>query len=261
VSLAEEVARLGFPEIQWDYVRFPDISPSDRARTVYPGAGDTPLPEAIRGFLRYSRERLAEVGVLVTADVFGITTSASRDVGIGQVWESVIDAVDVALPMVYPSHYWSGSFGYEEPNAFPYEVVRRAVEDALRRSAAVEGAGNTRPWLQAFTLGEPRYGAPEVRAQIQAAYDAGVQEWILWNPGSRYDEGALEPVGGFTAEPLIRVAGKIVEVSRRQVILDSLAAVRDSLEAAAQTPDPGGVAPVGTAAPDTLTTEPPPPAR
>jgi hypothetical protein len=258
VELAREVAELGFPEIQWDYVRFPDISPSDRARAVYPGAGDTPLSDAIRGFLQHSRERLAEAGIRVTADVFGITTSASRDVGIGQVWESVVDAVDVVLPMVYPSHYWSGSFGYDEPNAFPYEVVKRAVEDALRRSAAVEGAGETRPWLQAFTLGQPRYGAPEVRAQIQAAYDAGVQEWILWNPGSRYDEGALEPVGGFVSEPLIRVAGEIVEVSRRQAVLDSLAAVRDSLEAAAQAQDSGGVAPVEAPMPDTMTTEPPP---
>ena len=88
--------------------------------------------------------------------------------GIGQVWESFIDVVDVALPMVYPSHYWQGSFGFQTPNAYPYEVVRQALEDALRRSEMVQGAGTTRPWLQDFTLGKPPYGAPEVRAQIQA---------------------------------------------------------------------------------------------
>jgi len=224
VDLAREVARVGFPEIQWDYVRFPDVPAAEKERLVYPGAGDTPQHEIISAFLGYARDQLAGEGVVVTADVFGVTASAKRDVGIGQVWESLIDDVDVALPMVYPSHYWEGSFGFPAPNAFPYEVVGRALRDALRRSEAVPGAGATRPWLQDFTLGAPRYGAPEVRAQIQAAYDAGIHDWILWNPGSRYTEGALEPVGGFAEEPLIRVGGRIVPVSRRLAVMDSAGA-------------------------------------
>jgi len=222
VALALEVASLGFPEIQWDYVRFPDITASEKARVVYPGAGDKAKDRAIAEFLSYSRETLSEAGVVVTADVFGVTTTASRDVGIGQVWESVIGSVDTALPMVYPSHYWEGSFGIDTPNAYPYEVVKNAIEDAQRRSASVEGAGGTRPWLQDFTLGPPRYEAPEVRAQIQAVYDAGVEEWILWNPGASYTPDALEPVGGFPSEPEIRVAGRIVPVSRRFEVLDSV---------------------------------------
>ncbi|NJD18841.1 MAG: hypothetical protein FIA95_06110 [Gemmatimonadetes bacterium] len=226
VELAREMARMGFPEIQWDYVRFPDVPASEKARLVYPGAGDTSQPDIISAFLAYAREKLADEGVVVTADVFGVITAASRDVGIGHVWESLIDDVDVALPMVYPSHYWKGSFGHAIPNAYPYEVVGRALRDALRRSAAVPGAGATRPWLQDFTLGQPRYGAPEVRAQIQAAYDVGIQDWILWNPGSRYTEAALEPVGGFAEEPLIRVGGRIVPVSQRSAPPDTLAPVR-----------------------------------
>lgn len=226
VALAREVAGMGFPEIQWDYVRFPDISASDKARVIYPGAGELPQAEAIRALLVYARDELADLGVEVTADVFGVTTSARRDVGIGQVWERFIDVVDVALPMVYPSHYWEGSFGYKTPNAYPYEIVKRALEDALERSAEVEGAGITRPWLQDFTLGQPRYEAPEVRAQIQATYDVGIHEWILWNPGSRYTEEALEPLGGWAEEPRIRVGGRIVPVSRRVAVLDSIAAAR-----------------------------------
>ena len=221
LALAREVALLGFPEIQWDYVRFPDSPVSDRERATYPGAAGQSKPDAIRAFLEYSRDGLADLGVEVTADVFGVTTSASRDVGIGQVWESFIDVVDVALPMVYPSHYWPGSFGFDSPNAHPYEIVRSALRDALRRSAEVDGAGMTRPWLQDFSLGEPKYGAPEVRAQIQATYDAGVEEWILWNPGSYYTQDALEPEGGFTAEPLLRVADEIIPLSRRYQLLDS----------------------------------------
>ncbi len=224
VDLAREVAEMGFPEIQWDYVRFPDVPASDHARARYPGSNGRVMADAIRDFLKYSQAELAEIGVSVTADVFGVTTSARRDVGIGQVWESFIDVVDAALPMVYPSHYWKGSFGIATPNAYPYEIVKGALRDAVRRSEVVDGAGSTRPWLQDFTLGKPRYEAPEVRAQIQAAYDVGINEWILWNPGSSYTEEALEPVGGFVTEPLMRVAGQIVPVSRRWALLDTATA-------------------------------------
>jgi len=217
IQLALEVAAMGFPEIQLDYVRFPDAPLADLERAVYRGRDGRLKRDAIRDGLGYTRERLADVGVYLSADVFGVTTSASRDVGIGQVWESFIDQVDAALPMVYPSHYWVGSFGIDEPNGHPYEIVRRALGDALKRSAKVPGAGRTIPWLQDFTLGAPRYEAPEVRAQIQAAYDAGIQEWILWNPSNRYTEDALEPARGWAPgyEPLMRVGGEIVPVSER----------------------------------------------
>jgi hypothetical protein len=221
VDLAREVVRAGFPEIQWDYVRFPDAPEALRARSVFPGADGRTRTQAIRAFLGYSREALAPEGVLVTADVFGVTTSYRRDVGIGQIWEEFIDQVDAALPMVYPSHYWTGSFGYETPNAYPYEIVRRALRDAVSRSAKVEGAGAVRPWLQDFSLGQPVYEAPEIRAQIQATYDAGVKEWILWNPGSRYTESALMPRGKVPSwlEPVMRVGGEIVPVSERFQVL------------------------------------------
>jgi hypothetical protein len=222
LALAREVAELGFPEIQWDYVRFPDAPRSELERTVFPGADGRTKPEAIRAFLEYARANLADLGVVMTADVFGVTTSASRDVGIGQVWEQFIDRVDVALPMVYPSHYWEGSFGIDTPNAYPYEIVRAALVDAVRRSERVDSAGATRPWLQDFTLGMPPYEAPEVRAQIQATYDAGIGQWVLWNPGSKYTEAALEPVGGFPSEPLIRIANQRVPVSERWRFVDSV---------------------------------------
>ena len=227
VDIAREVAKMGFPEIQWDYIRFPDAPESDLGRAVFLGAEGQVRADAIRGFLEYARSNLADLPVRTTADVFGVTTSFRRDIGIGQVWEQLIGVVDVALPMVYPSHYWEGSFGYDEPNSRPYEVVYNALSDAVRRSAVVEGAGLTRPWLQDFSLGPPIYAGAEVRAQIQATYDAGIDEWILWNPGNRYTEAALEPVAGFEREPLVRVAGVLTPVSRRYVVLDSVAALQD----------------------------------
>src|SRR6185503_7981639 len=90
-----------------------------------------------------------------------------------------------------------------------------ALQRAAERSKAVPGAGKIRPYLQDFSLGQPAYGAPEVRAQIQAAYDAGVQDWVLWNAGSHYTEEALQPRDGWKEEPRLRIANQVVPMSKR----------------------------------------------
>ena len=136
ISIAREVAEMGFPEIQWDYIRFPDAPASDYERAVFPGGEGRSRVAAIRGFLTHAKEKLSDLPVRSTADVFGVTTSFERDIGLGQLWEEFIDVVDVALPMVYPSHYWENSFGYDRPNAYPYEIVRAALLDARLRSKA-----------------------------------------------------------------------------------------------------------------------------
>ena len=230
VDLAKEAAAIGFPEIQWDYVRFADAPPEYLERAVYPGAEGMLRRDAVEAFLDYARAELEDYGVAMTMDVFGATTSALNDVGIGQYWESFIGSVDMAHPMVYPSHYWAGSFGIEDPNGHPYEVVRAALVSAVQRSEALEGAGVTLPWLQDFTLGEPLYEAPEVRAQIQATYDAGIDEWLLWNAGSRYTEAALAPQSGYPrgVEPDMRVGGRIVPVSQRYEAMEAEAEERAS---------------------------------
>lgn len=206
VELAREAVALGFREIQWDYIRFPDRPASELSQAVFPGSEGRTRSQAVREFLRYTRDQLDDLDVPLTGDVFGVTTTFRNDTGIGQVWEEFVDLLDASLPMVYPSHYWEGSFGFTEPNAHPYEVIHAALTSAVDRSALVSGAGRVIPWLQDFTLGEPSYGVPEVRAQIEAVYDAGLSEWILWNASSRYTEGALEPVGGWPGgkEPEIR---------------------------------------------------------
>lgn len=239
-DLAEEVARMGFPEVQWDYVRFPDSRPSDMARAHFPGGESEARTDAVRGFLEYAGERLdaLDLDIHMTADVFGVATSFPRVAGIGQEWEKIIDRVDAAHPMVYPSHYGAGSHGFDQPNAYPYEIVLAALEYARRRNDAMEVAGDVRPWLQDFTMGSPRYEAPEVRAQIQATYDAGYSGWILWNPSTRYSEEALRPAGGFTREPTVRIAGEIVPVSERRATLERVAAreqaVADSIRRATE---------------------------
>ena len=216
IALALEVAELGFPEIQWDYIRFPDAAADLRATARFPGAGGSQVV-AVENFLAEARTALGAVGVRSTADVFGVTTSARHDVGVGQVWETFIDEVDSALPMVYPSHFAPGSHGIARPDANPYEIVRAALRAAVNRNRTIDGSGSVIPWLQDFTRGRGAhvYGPAEVRAQIQATYDAGLHEWVLWNSGSHYTVGALEPVRGWATEPTIRVGGEVVPVSQR----------------------------------------------
>jgi hypothetical protein len=107
-------------------------------------------------------------------------------------YDGQADVTDALLPMVYPSHYPRGSWGFDRPNAEPYAIVHRAVSDGVERSRDIPNAAAIIPWLQAFTLGDPPYGADEIRAQIQASYDAGVHEWVLWSPSVRYPREAFE---------------------------------------------------------------------
>lgn len=196
IAIAREAIELGFSEVQWDYVRFPDVPRSYMRTAVWPAQAGRSKEDGIREFLRYSREQLADLGVPVTADVFGLTVSVRDDMGIGQYWEKMLDVTDVLLPMVYPSHFAPGSYGIPHPNSEPYKVIKTALGYATRRSEGVAGAAAIRPWLQDFTLGAPRYGPQHVRAQISAVYDAGLIEWVLWNPGSNYSVDALATADG-----------------------------------------------------------------
>ena len=155
IAIAREALDMGFGEVQWDYVRFPDV-PSSLQRTMsFPGADGVSREDNIRNFLRYSKEQLAEYQVPIAADVFGLSTHLESDVGIGQQWEKVIEAADVVLPMVYPSHYYAGMYGFQRPNAHPYEIIRVSMQDAVERTRYLEQegkkVGEIMPWLEAQT--------------------------------------------------------------------------------------------------------------
>ena len=196
IEIAREAIRIGFSEIQWDYVRFPDVPLSWMRTAEWPARDGRTKEDGVREFLIYADEKLADLGVPITADVFGLTTSAGDDLGIGQRWSKLVDVTDALLPMVYPSHYAPGSYGIDSPNAEPYEVVKTALQHARKRTDDVEDAARVIPWLQDFTLGSPAYSPWHVREQIRAVYDAGYDEWVLWHPGSNYSEAALASADG-----------------------------------------------------------------
>jgi hypothetical protein len=191
-DIADEAVRLGFAEVQYDYVRFPD----ERrllAEARFPLAKGRRRDAVIREQLGYLRTRLEPAGAPMAIDVFGATTTIDNDMGIGQTWEQFADQADIVLPMTYPSHYPRGSYGIAYPNAEPYAVLDRALRGARVRNRVIEGAGEVVPWYQDFTMGKPPYGVPQLRAQMQAGYDNGMFSWMLWNAASRYTVKAFKP--------------------------------------------------------------------
>lgn len=195
-QLADEAVRLGFDEVQFDYVRFPDEPKEAMALAILPArkAGESQRA-GVQAGIAILVNRIQPLGVPITFDIFGLTSSATGDLGIGQVWEDFITVADVVLPMVYPSHYYRGSYGLARPNAEPYRVVRNALSEAIERSRPYANAAMIRPYLQAFTLGrrKPRYTPHEIREQIRAAEELGIDTWVLWNPRSVYQRDSLRP--------------------------------------------------------------------
>ena len=190
-DLAAEAVNLGFSEVQFDYVRFPDEDRLIR-EAYFPLMHGRVRAQVIHDQLSYLRTLIKPLGVPMTIDVFGLSATDTTDMGIGQKWEMFVDQADVVLPMDYPSHFAPGTFGLGNPNAHPYSTLDHALRDAKNRSAGIPNAARIVPWYQDFTLGPPRYGASQVLAQMRAGHDNGIDSWMLWNPGSRYSMDALK---------------------------------------------------------------------
>ena len=194
IRVAEEAVKLGFTEVQFDYIRFPEPYKSLPPQ-VFPNEKGRSKPDVLGQFLKTANARLDKLGARTTADVFGLVTTVGGALEIGQEWEKVSPAVDVVLPMTYPSHYPRGAFNLPRPNAEPYRVQLTAISRARQRDTKLGLAGErVRPWIQAFSLGQPKYDASHVREQMKGIYDAGYNGWVWWHPGSVYEPylGALE---------------------------------------------------------------------
>jgi hypothetical protein len=184
VDIAEQATRLGFDEIQFDYVRFP--SDGDLSQIRYPGTHAQPMGWTIPMFLKYAQSRLKPLGVRISVDVFGL--SATRDLGIGQFPRRIGAFVDAIYPMVYPSHYVSGEYGIVHPDTRPGTTVAYSLRDF--RDKLTGRKAKLIPWLQDFSLGRT-YTLSDVQDQIQAARLEHVKGFMLWNAAGVYTAKAL----------------------------------------------------------------------
>lgn len=186
IDIAEEAAAAGVDHILYDYVRRPD-APLSALRL--PGLeGD--VEEAVALLMRQTRVRLEPYGTILGASVYGI--AVTRPSEISQNIPLIAREVDYVAPMLYPSHWGPGEYGVADPARQPYEIIKRSLRDFLE---AVEGTdAQIIPWLQDFTIDGVFYGPEQVRAQIRAAEDVGVDSWILWDAGVTYTAAALDPL-------------------------------------------------------------------
>ncbi|MFJ7639129.1 putative glycoside hydrolase [Peribacillus sp. NPDC097264] len=202
VGIAIEAAKMGFKEIQFDYVRFPEGFENKEDDLKYDMGeyekGNKTHTEkrvqAVTDFVAYAKKQLEPYGVEVSVDIFGYAATLPEAPGIGQNFSKISENVDVISSMIYPSH-WTSYFGIEKPDLKPYELVREYAKLENKKLKELETPPTSRPWIQDFTasyLGEgnyQKYGKEQVEAQIKALNDNGIDEYLLWNAANRYTKG------------------------------------------------------------------------
>jgi hypothetical protein len=193
IQVAKEAALLGFDEIQFDYVRFPENGKKVDQEVKFDNPNNWTKAQVIENFLKKAKEQMGGQAYL-SADVFGLTTSSDNDMGIGQDWSRISKQIDYISPMLYPSHYSSGVYGIKNPDLQPYAVIRKAIIDANGKNQLLAKSDShiaeIRPWYQDFTATwvkpHKKYGTIDVKEQIKAAKEQGVEQFLLWNSSSTY---------------------------------------------------------------------------
>ena len=211
VSIAKDAYGIGFDEINFDYIRFP--SDGNMKDATYMMSSLTKA-EQLEKFYKYLGDEMKQAGIPTSADLFGMTTTNTDDLGIGQLLETALANFDYVAPMVYPSHYPPGFNNWKDPNTKTYELIKFVMDSGVKRAEATttlvktlfnERIGTStpaiythaavdklklRPWIQDFSYGG-EYGPVEVRNQIKATYDTGLTSWVLWAPSNKYTREAL----------------------------------------------------------------------
>lgn len=187
--LSIESHKLGFDEVNFDYIRFP--SDGNMKDIVFPVSNleQNTRREILVKFFKYLDKELRGVGITTSADVFGMTTTSFDDLGIGQVLEDFLPYFDFIAPMIYPSHYPPNFYGFTNPNDYPYEIIKLVSDQAVKRAAS--STPKLRPWLQDFHY--PRfYTVEDIKKQKQAVYDSGLSSWMVWDPKNLYTKEAYD---------------------------------------------------------------------
>ena len=190
ISIAEEAAKVGYDEINFDYIRFP----AKTGLLYSKKSTQKSRIKAIESFLDEAKARLRKYGVFISVDTYGNICWAKDDNGIGQTVESLATHADYLAPMLYPSGFSRGSFCFDYPSEYPYEVIYRSVKTIQDRIPS----SRVRPWLQYFkdyTKRRKDYKREEIQAQIKATEDIGTNGWMMWSPSSKY---SLECLGDDT---------------------------------------------------------------
>lgn len=201
-DVSKKAYERGFDEINLDYIRFPTDGPL--ADMTFPISGERGLkdkPGIVSDFYHYITDALHKDGIPVSGDLFGIIMVTKVDIPtLGQDMHTALETFDFVSPMVYPSHFYAGTAGFQNPAAHPGEIIyfsmKKGMEIADEVASSTGQATSTirakyRPFYQDFDLGAD-YTAEMVRAQITAGEKLGIESWMLWDPGNKYTPSALK---------------------------------------------------------------------
>lgn len=203
INIAKMAVELGFQDIQFDYVRFPEGFELRDEELVYDQGeyANSELNniqrrvEAVTDFVKYARETLGQYGVDVSVDIFGYAATIPETPGIGQNFTKIAENVDVISSMIYPSHWTAHYFGIPFPDKEPYRLVTEYAKVENELLSKLDDPPISRPWIQDFEApwlyNGPvmQYGKEEVEAQIKALNEQGIFEFLLWNAGNEYTRG------------------------------------------------------------------------
>jgi hypothetical protein len=182
LSIAADAAKHGFDEINFDYVRFP----ADTSLQYGKPHNEKTRVEAISNFIRTAQVKLRPYGTFISVDTYGMVCWTKDDTNIGHTITSLAQNADYLAPMLYPSGFATGSAGYKNPAAYPYEIIYKSVENIYDRI----DSSRVRPWLQAFrdyAFDRRAYKKEQIQAQIKACKNANTSGWMFWNPSSKYE--------------------------------------------------------------------------
>ncbi|MCC7161885.1 MAG: carboxypeptidase regulatory-like domain-containing protein [Anaerolineae bacterium] len=190
ITLAQELAAMGFDEVQYDYVRYPgtqNILSSEFGDAAY-RVGN------IKTFLTRAADALRPTTAFFSGDVFGLTTATEDEQGIGQVWEEIVPPFDYVSPMMYPSTWryatglWGAAFDIancSDAYVCPYEIMRYGTLAAQKRTT--NNWTLVRPWLQAYQM-----GLADMLKQAQGSDDANSSGYLFWNNAGVYPDGLFK---------------------------------------------------------------------
>ena len=192
VELAKEAVELmGFNEIQFDYVRFPDgLNAKEKAGSInYNNTYKETKAQAIQRFLMYATNELHKLEVYVAADVFGESSYGSGYVtSYGQYWPAITTVVDVISAMPYTDHFGYNYGGHAEPWVYPYDTINTWAKTAAKGQKLSASPAIPRTWVTAYNTPVAArgtvvsYNGDEVSAQIKALYDNGLDGgYMTWN--------------------------------------------------------------------------------
>ena len=187
VELAKEaVKEMGFNEIQFDYVRFPEdaYNMSISGNSDFKNKYDEEKAEAVQNFLFYATDQIHKVGAYLSVDVFG-ECSGEYVTAYGQYWPAISNIVDAISSMPYTDHF--GRSVDTWTNA--YQTVYNWAKGAAARQKEIPTPAVARTWITAYDTPywKPTviYNASKIEDQVRALYDAGLDGgFITWNSAS-----------------------------------------------------------------------------